>query len=71
MGPVVLITVGLLFLLTEFWHIRFQWPVLLIVVGLVKVWQSTTSTEGHQNYLATLPPPPAPSQTDPEQVHHG
>jgi hypothetical protein len=74
MGPVVLITLGVLFLLTEFYHMRFQWPVLLIVIGLVKVWQSTTSTEGHQSYAAMVPPaqpPLPPSQTGSEQVHHG
>ena len=74
MGPAVLITLGVLFLLSEFWHMRFQWPVLLIVIGLVKVWQSTTSLEGHQSYVM-MPQPPGqpmpPSQTGSEQVHNG
>ncbi len=76
MGPAVLITLGVLFLLTEFYHMRFQWPVLLIVIGLVKVWQSTTSTEGHNPY-GTMPPaqvPPAQAlpPSDPSgQVHNG
>ncbi len=74
MGPVVLVTLGVLFLLTEFYHMRFQWPVLLIVIGLVKVWQSTTSTEGHTPYGV---PPVAPQETVPpagtgtEQVRNG
>lgn len=74
MGPAVLITLGVLFLLTEFYHMRFQWPVLLIVIGLVKVWQSTTSTEGHIVYGV---PPAAPQGTIPpagtgsEQVRNG
>jgi hypothetical protein len=74
LGPVVLVTLGVLFLLSEFWHLPFEWPVLLIVIGLLKVWQSTTSTEGHQAYVAMQQPPipPAPpSSTESEQVNHG
>jgi hypothetical protein len=71
MGPAVLITLGVLFLLTEFWHMRFQWPVLLIVIGAVKVWQSTTSQEGHmQNYIAG-PAAVPPASPDSGQVHNG
>jgi hypothetical protein len=66
MGPVVLVTLGVLFLLTEFWHMRFQWPVLLIVIGLVKIWQSTTSTEGHMQYLSGTTHPPASGQNPPD-----
>ncbi|HWR13261.1 MAG TPA: DUF5668 domain-containing protein [Terriglobales bacterium] len=75
MGPAVLITLGVLFLLTEFYHMRFQWPVLLIVIGLVKVWQSTTSSEGHMQYQAMpqAPQPPAvpPAEQGQGQVHNG
>ena len=72
MGPAVLVTLGVLLLLSEFGSVRFHytWPVLLIVIGLVKVYQTTTSTEGHgQSYGMTPPAPPA----DPgaEQVHNG
>ena len=69
MGPVVLVTLGILFLLCEVYHMRFQWPVLLIVIGLVKIWQSTTSTEGH----GTLPPANPTAQVDSAtgQVHNG
>ena len=49
MGPAVLVTLGLLFLLDtqgakSFGH---TWPLLLVVIGLIKVWQGTASTEGH------------------------
>lgn len=50
MGPVVLITVGVLFLVGK---MRFGygfgdlWPILLIVIGLVKVASAMASTEGH------------------------
>ena len=39
MGPAVLVTLGILMLLSEFGTVRFHytWPVLLIVIGLVNV----------------------------------
>lgn len=42
MGPVVLITIGVLFLMDRFWNYGFHqlWPVLLIVIGLVKLFGS-------------------------------
>ena len=50
MGPVVLITIGVLFLVGK---MRFGygfidlWPILLIVIGVVKVLSAMASTEGH------------------------
>jgi hypothetical protein len=50
MGPVILITLGVLFLIGQYSG-RFSfgqlWPVLLIVIGAVKIFESTVSTEGH------------------------
>jgi len=50
MGPVVLITLGVLFLIGRM-SARFDfsdlWPVLLVVIGLVKVASAMASTEGH------------------------
>ncbi len=48
-GPTVLITLGVLFLIGEFTRYDFSdtWPVLLIVIGLAKVLASNASTEGH------------------------
>ena len=43
MGPVVLITIGVLFLAGQMgWGYSFRklWPVLLIVIGLVKLFES-------------------------------
>jgi hypothetical protein len=59
MGPAILVTVGFLFMVENlggpgFWHNT--WPVVLLVVGGVKLFQSSASTEGH----ATLPPPGTP-----------
>jgi len=49
MGPVVLITVGVLFLLGEYTRFGFGdlWPVLLIVIGVVSLCQSMASRDGH------------------------
>jgi hypothetical protein len=78
LGGAVLLTLGGLFMLKEFTHIGFQWPVLLIVIGVVMVWQHAGSTEGHvppgavqpsQAPAPTQPPPPTPGP-DPSQVPH-
>jgi hypothetical protein len=74
MGPAVLITLGVLMLLSEFGSVPFHytWPVLLIVIGLVKVWQTTTSSEGHlQGYGAMTPPSTPPTDPGSGQVHNG
>jgi hypothetical protein len=49
MGPIVLITVGVLFLLGTYTRYGFWelWPILLIVIGAVLVGQSLVSREGH------------------------
>lgn len=49
MGPVILITLGVLFLLNEYSWIRFRdsCPVLLIVVGLLLFAARSGSIEGH------------------------
>lgn len=50
-GPVVLITIGVLFLIAQYSH-RYNfgelWPVILIAVGGVKVVQALSSAEGHK-----------------------
>lgn len=50
MGPVVLITVGVLLMMGQWTPYDFGdlWPVLLIAIGAVKLIESTASTEGHQ-----------------------
>lgn len=49
MGPIVLITIGVLFLIGEYSRYQFWelWPILLIVIGVVLVGQSLVSREGH------------------------
>ena len=39
-GPVILITLGAIFLLEEFvpdWGLRKTWPILLVVIGVLKL----------------------------------
>ena len=51
MGPAVLITIGVLFLLDQMgrahWmDFSFTWPALLIVIGLIKLLEHSASTNG-------------------------
>ena len=63
-GPAVVITLGVLWLLHEArggtFYFGSTWPVLLIVIGLLHVASSMASREGH---AGSAPPsvPPAPS----------
>lgn len=75
MAPAVLITLGVLFLLDNLGARGFHdtWPLLLIVIGIVKVLQYTAPTEGHiwEAPAPVYPPayraayPPAYPQTPP------
>ena len=61
MGPAILITIGVLFLLDRWrgdYYLSFHntWPVILLVIGAVKLAEATASTEGH------LTNPPASGQ---------
>jgi hypothetical protein len=58
MGPAVLVTLGILFLLDNTSDIGFgkTWPALLLVIGVVKLVQSNASYAGH---VGPLPPGPA------------
>ena len=49
MGPVMLITIGVLFLVAQYTMYSFGqlWPLILIAVGAVKVAESLASSEGH------------------------
>jgi Domain of unknown function (DUF5668) len=83
LGPAILVTLGVLLLLGQFtrWDFGDTWPILLIVIGVVKVVQSNASTEGHVGGYVAYPPypvapsvppvvPPPPS-SDQGQVSHG
>lgn len=78
MGPAVLITIGTLFLIGEFSHFDFgrSWPVLLLVIGIVKLLQYTAPIEGHrptQVYMGApvVTPPPAPPAGNLPEEHRG
>src|SRR3954462_2460619 len=77
MGPAVLVTVGVLWMLANFYygHMMTKVAVLLIVIGGVKMLQSSASTEGHQQPYpyqnGDVPPAAAAPQTDDRQVNNG
>jgi hypothetical protein len=66
MGPAVLITLGILFLLEQVHVVPFHrsFPVLLIVIGLVRIAQRSAPDTGHIQPVPYYPPganiPPAP-----------
>jgi hypothetical protein len=79
MGPAVVLTLGFLFLFESLGRVGFgrTWPILLLVIGGVKLFQTSASTAGHLQLPppSGVPPadsgaPPAPSTT-PSEVSHG
>jgi len=58
MGPAVLVTLGVLFLLANRpeYPIERTWPILLIVIGAIKVVRYVLSDNGHMN-PGQYPPP--------------
>ena len=75
MGPAVFVTIGALWILSNLHIGRFMTDVavLLIVIGGVKMLQSSASTEGHQQpfpyQTGDVPPAAAAPQTDDRQVN--
>ena len=73
MGPSVLVTLGVLFLLDSVSRVSFgrTWPALLLVIGVVKLMQSNASSAGHFGPLPpgvppSVPPTPPPVSTPPQ-----
>jgi hypothetical protein len=66
MGPAMLVTLGVLFLLDTTSRVGFgrTWPAILLVIGVVKLMQSNASSDGH---IGPLPPgiPMAPPSAPP------
>jgi cell wall-active antibiotic response 4TMS protein YvqF len=67
MGPAILITLGVLFLLHQVrgGHFDFgnTWPVLLMVIGIILLASSVAPRAGHVEpapSIAATPPPPMP-----------
>lgn len=75
MGPAILITLGVLFLLHQVrgGHFDFSntWPVLLLVIGILLLASSIAPRDGHTESPANViapPPPPAPPAVPPPQA---
>lgn len=68
-GPVIIVTVGILFLLQEmrggFFDFSNTYPILIIVVGLLSLGAALASGEGHIATAPAMPPgiPPAPGSS--------
>ncbi|HTD21374.1 MAG TPA: DUF5668 domain-containing protein [Terriglobales bacterium] len=76
MGPTILVTIGVMGMLSEFTPVGWKesWPLILIVVGVLKFLQITGSRAGHIPYGApSVPPPPgSPATSSSEnEVTHG
>jgi cell wall-active antibiotic response 4TMS protein YvqF len=67
--PAVIVTIGVLLLLDNLRALYFNrtWPIILIVIGSIKVLQSSASTEGHRerSLPAAVAPPANPTTQDP------
>lgn len=75
MGPAIITTIGILFLLNQIrgGYLSFgnTWPVILLVIGLVKLASALAPKEGHITDDVSTPPaapppvnpPPAPYQS--------
>ena len=83
-GPAVMVTLGVLFLMDNLHGPGFErtWPLLLLVIGAVKLLQSNASDAGHIGGPPVAPPNPPPTGavpgTDPQsepqppsEVSHG
>src|SRR5580704_7458981 len=66
MGPVIIVTVGVLFLLQEmrggYFDFTNTYPVILIVIGLISLASATASSEGHVSSAPPVPPAIPPTQ---------
>jgi len=81
MGPALLVTLGVLFLLDSVSNIEFHktWPAILLVIGVVKLLQSNASSSGHIGPLApgadayppSAPPGEPSGMTEPQPPSSG
>lgn len=66
MGPAILITIGVLFLVQQShwaYHFGRTWPVILLVIGGLKLAEALASDVGHN--AQQVPPPPYSPQGPP------
>jgi hypothetical protein len=74
MGPSILVTLGVLFLLEQTGRVGFghTWPAILLVIGVVKLLQSNASSDGHVGPpVAQIPPSAPPPATPPGTASSG
>jgi hypothetical protein len=80
MGPAVLVSIGVILALDsrDFAGLNWErtWPAILLVIGVVKLLQSSASSAGHVGPLppgspSAAPPPPPPSTSNPEPTSSG
>jgi Domain of unknown function (DUF5668) len=71
MGPAVIITIGVLFLLNEVRSDAFDfsntWPFLLIVIGAILLGSSIAPMDGHIDSTTAPPPATPPAAPGPTQ----
>jgi hypothetical protein len=64
MGPAILITIGVLFLVQQShwaYHFGRTWPVILLVIGGIKLAEALASDAGHNTQQNPPYPPQGPS----------
>jgi Domain of unknown function (DUF5668) len=83
LGPLILVTLGVLFLIDQYtmYSIGRTWPLLLIVIGVVRLLQWNAPTTGHVDLFSGGPGAPPPNGPTPgggpeapsggQQVTHG
>jgi hypothetical protein len=66
-GPAVILTIGTLFLLQSLDVVSFDrtWPAILLVIGIVKLLQSSASSAGHVGAIPPAPPAVTPAPPPP------
>jgi hypothetical protein len=68
-GPAAIITVGVLFLLSEmrgdYLSFHHTWPVILVVLGVVSLASSLAPMDGHIDAQVNAMPPPVPPSQGP------
>ena len=80
MGPAILIVLGVMLLLHNLafelgmreLNFNHTWPLLLILIGLVKIFQSNAPTDGHlqPDMVTQIAPPPPPPPAPSSEVNH-
>jgi hypothetical protein len=69
MGPAILITIGLLFLLSElrggYFDFGNTWPVILVVIGAISLASALAPVDGHTSGPLPPAPPAAPGGMPP------